>query len=338
MLNSFQYSNQQYFPDIHSNELALLVIAYLRPDNLEFILDTAIDAGVKIIYISIDYPKNPTKDNLELHNQVISVARKYRNCSQYTIHIVEREFNVGCSAAVLSSCDWFFNNVEKGIVLEDDCIPTSDFFEYCRDALKIVQNDEGIWIACGTQFAPRSLSHTWVLSKYPLTWGWATTSIKWKEMSASLRESEGKLPRFKSRNISFPEAIYWDAGALRATRGISDAWDTPLVQKMLLNSKLAILPNVSLVSNIGNDEFATHTHGSSIGLKQETGKYTRSDYLPIVNTDVDYWLKKRFYRIRIRHILTTRVTYLIDALQSRNRHNLSLESRWENAKIENYPL
>jgi hypothetical protein len=315
------------------NELALLIIAYLRPKNLKSILDMAIRAEVKRVYISIDFPKLPSEENMKLNSQVVSIAEKYKEISGLEVNIFARERNVGCSAAVLSSCDWFFEKVDKGIILEDDCIPTEDFFDFCRDSIKVIAQREDVWLACGTQFAPINSKEPWHLSKYPLTWGWATTRLKWIEISQCLRESARNLRQSRIDSISISEAIYWDAGSSRAFRGVSDAWDTPLVQKMLLNSKLAILPTVSLVSNIGNDPFATHTHGDSIGLRVSTGKYSRSDVFPTRNSVADSWLKKQFYKISVRHILTTKVTYILDLFQPSRRKNFGLVNQWKTAKI-----
>jgi len=314
-------------------DLALLIIAYLRPQNLESILEIALRSDVRRFYISIDFPRIPSEENMELNSQVVSIAQRYAKISGLEVNIFTRGGNVGCSAAVLSSCDWFFKNVEQGIIIEDDCIPTEDFFLYCKDSIDVLRQREDVWLACGTQFAPINSDWPWHLSKYPLTWGWATTRSKWKQISACLQDSTYNLQQSRTSDISLTEAIYWDAGSSRALRGISDAWDTPLVQRMLLNSKLAILPTVSLVSNIGNDNFATHTHGDSIGLGVSTGEYSRSDIFPVRNFGMDNWLKKNFYRISARHIITTKVTYIMDLLQSRSRKKVRLIDHWKMAKI-----
>ncbi len=314
--------------------LAVLVVAYLRPDNLGRILEFAQRAGVNRFFISIDFPRDTKERNLELHSEVLSVARNFQKSSGCEVQIFERKQNVGCSAAVLSSCDWFFENVDHGIVLEDDCLPTLDFFAYCADAFPIIEENQGIWLACGTQFAPPFSTEPWVLSRYPLTWGWATTKKNWIEISSSLMESHVELKASRERGITFPESTYWNAGALRAKSGVSDAWDTPLAQTMLLRSKLAILPRIALVSNIGNDSQATHTHGKSIGLRLKTGSYSASARKPDTVKEVDDWLMKEFYQIKTRHVFSTRITRFIDFFFCRMLRSTRLTVRWERARIE----
>lgn len=315
-------------------DLAVLVIAYLRPDNLDRILEISQSAGVTKFFISIDFPRNASIDNLELNAKVLSISSNFQKVSGCEVHIFEREKNVGCSAAVLSSCDWFFEHVDCGIVLEDDCLPTLDFFKYCADTFPLIEDNQNVWLACGTQFAPPISDEPWVLSRYPLTWGWATTKKKWIQISSSLNEPFSGLKASRKKDISVPESVYWNAGALRAIRGISDAWDTPLVQKMLVKSKFAVLPRVALVSNIGNDSKATHTHGTSRGLGLKTGSYLASTRKPNLVKEIDHWLRRNFYQISTRHIVSTRITRLIDFFSCQVRKSISLTSRWETARIE----
>lgn len=51
---------------------------------------------------------------------------------------IERRYaerNQGCRAGVRSAIDWFFEQVDEGIILEDDCVPHPDFFPYCAHLL-----------------------------------------------------------------------------------------------------------------------------------------------------------------------------------------------------------
>ena len=327
-------ANQMGDVSQRSQDLAVLVIAYLRPDNLDRILEISRSAGVTKFFISVDFPRNASMNDLKLNAKVLSISRNFQRVSGCEVHIFEREKNVGCSAAVLSSCDWFFEHVDHGIVLEDDCLPTVDFFAYCADTFPLLEDNQNVWLACGTQFAPPVSDEPWVLSRYPLTWGWATTKKKWIQISSSLNEPFSELRASRKREISVSESVYWNAGALRAIRGISDAWDTPLVQKMLLKSKFAVLPRVALVSNIGNDSKATHTHGTSIGLGLKTGSYSASMKKPDLVKEIDEWLRLNFYQISKRHMVSTKLTRLIDFFSCRVHKSITLTSRWERARIE----
>jgi hypothetical protein len=46
-----------------------------------------------------------------------------------------RDHNLGCKHGCISAIDWFFENEEMGIILEDDILPDHSFFKYCEDLL-----------------------------------------------------------------------------------------------------------------------------------------------------------------------------------------------------------
>ena len=56
------------------------------------------------------------------------------NCKVRTLF---RDKNLGCREAVSSAISWFFENVEEGIILEDDCLPDISFFYYCSSILSL---------------------------------------------------------------------------------------------------------------------------------------------------------------------------------------------------------
>jgi hypothetical protein len=316
------------------SSMSLLVVAYLRPESLKLILETAYESGIRNFFVSIDFPRNSSSENLELSSKVSRVVTDFKLGSQAKVTTAVRDKNVGCTPAVLSSCDWAFSKTDNLIILEDDCIPTSDFFDFCRTSLPAIKKDPKTWLAGGTQIAPSNMiDEPWLLSKYPLTWGWCTTSDKWTLIRNSLSTPGGKLTRINSPELSLHERRYWNAGAKRAFSGISDAWDTPLVQQMLLNKALAILPKRPLISNVGNDQVATHTHGNATGLRVNTGSFSTPESSPKRNTEVENWLRNDFYAIKFRHLLSTRVTSLIDIVTRRQFRGKSLVESWNLAKL-----
>ena len=310
---------------------ALLVVAYLRPKNLEDILRIAFNAGVRKFYVSVDAPKSQDGEFKALHNAVIRTVENFQKANNAEIVTHFRNLNVGCSAAVLSSVDWLFRNESIGMILEDDCIPSPDFFHFVNTSMPLIKRERDVWLACGTQFVEGLTQARWYKSRYALTWGWATTRDKWIEMSLKLRGEEVET-EYRSK-IGYSERLYWEAGARRARTGIIDAWDIPLVQQMLASGKYAILPAHSLVTNVGNDQVATHTIGHAIGINTALGSFANDFSYPLENREMDEWLQRSFYQIRARHILSTKVTRFLDILLLRRHRSLPLETRWKSAQI-----
>jgi hypothetical protein len=314
---------------------AALIIAYRRWENVAELIRILRVQGIKRIYIAID--RNSSSD-LPLSvdvDKTIEIAINARRQVE-AIYVSVHSENVGCSAAVLSACDWFFENEEFGLVFEDDCIPATEFFTYANKSKQVIESNNDVWLFCGTQFATDLPNQdSWSLSKYALIWGWGTSREKWKQIALALKNDALNV---YDRNISIAEKQYWKAGALRSSSGIVDAWDNVLIQRMLCLGKKAILPQFSLVTNIGNDSAATHTIGNSSWLRMKTGSFGIPTHDPSENPILDLWLKNKFYKISIRHILTTRITNLLDLIAMRKTRVVRLATRWENARKNLTPL
>ena len=49
---------------------------------------------------------------------------------------------MGCKKRISSGLDWVFNQVERAIILEDDCKPAESFFRFCDELLELYKDDE----------------------------------------------------------------------------------------------------------------------------------------------------------------------------------------------------
>ena len=317
---------QEFVSMKFDDDFGVLLLAYRRSTSLNDILVACSRAGIKRIYINIDGPKSSSHSDFSDRKRVLDFCKNWENeHPEISIRMNIREENLGCSASVLQSIDWAFVFERHLIVLEDDCVPDVSFFNYCRDSLSILTDDNNVMLSCGSQFAPLYLTKKkWMISKYALTWGWATTRTKWLRLKDYMQLEE------KNRNsrISLYEQVYWRAGARRARYGFVDVWDTILVNAMIENGLTSILPAMTLVSNKGDDAFATHTHDDSTWLHQQIGFYSRSWTLQ-ENHDVDDWLKRNFYKIRFRHLFSTIVSRVLDEIFSKRRKVSHLSVRWQ---------
>lgn len=318
-----------------SRSIAVLIVAYRRKDSLEKILDICKLNKVEDIYIALDGPKNNCLIGMNDNFAMKLTVSKFKKQFSGRVTIMKRETNMGCAPSVLSACDWVFEKEDSVIILEDDCIPTSDFFKFSRLSIEIIKSDKRVWLSCGTQFMPQdSRMDSWFLSRYPLTWGWCTTKEKWQEISAAIKNCKV----LSSEKVSFEESVYWNAGSRRAQRGWVDVWDTILAQQLLAFSKLVILPKYNLVSNTGYDDYATNTTESSKRIHTEIGRFVMPKSKPKLEPKVNFWLRTEFFRIRKRHLITTRGTRIKDLLLHFKKPFLPLKDRWLSAENERKSL
>jgi hypothetical protein len=310
---------------------SLLIIAYQRKANVEEIIKAALSNRVSSIYVSIDCHKTGDFQGKVIHDEIVELIDSYSKTYPGKFFMLKREFNRGCSAAVLSSLDWFFSNEVNGVVLEDDCIPSSAFFDFSVYSFSILETEEEVWLSCGTQFTPESVTKRMpVLCSYPLIWGWASTNSKWSEIRKALKEDLDR-PTLRSFRLGI-QGLYWISGARRAKEGFVDAWDTPLASAMWQRRKMALLPGANLVSNRGMDDHATHTKNPSPWLNLPIGEFPYPSQSPIFSYEISDWLSKNFYQISYVHPVRNFMRYILD--KGKVPPYGSLSKRWDVANTD----
>lgn len=294
--------------------LSALIIGYRRSANIDLLIRSCINNNVTSIYVALDNVIEKSKDSQAIQDYLdcIKVVKNAMQKNPGLIEFAVQEKNAGCAVGVLSACNWFFSRVNYGIVLEDDCIPSSDFFKFVVDQFNNLETNSNAWLICGSQLV--SYDHNLrgaYLSKYALTWGWATTSSKWTEMYGAITKKNDTYRSFLQ--VINPESSYWFYGALRAELGYVDVWDTVLLNRMIQNEKKSILPYQNLIENIGSDDVATHTKGDSLSKQLKPGTYfpTRNIKSDLLMDDL---IKKEIYRISYAHLIRNRIRRLIDRL------------------------
>jgi len=313
--------------------ISALIIAYRRSEPVLRIIEILAESGVTKIYIALDAANlENTLASAESEALLLSMLRMQEN-SSLEIKIAKHSENVGCSAAVISACDWFFANEEYGIILEDDCIPSEDFITFALSARAVIEQHSSIWMACGTQFAPSYLmDDAWITSRYALIWGWATSRDKWRRIVDLILNPQ---TIGASSLVDSSERQYWNAGSRRSSLGIVDAWDNVLIAQMIGQGAEAVLPRASLVSNVGFDSAATHTKNHSQWLSHVPASFKVPECAPSFNQNVDEWLKRHFYGIAFRHLFSTRITQFFDLVSGKHGRASSLKER-TNCAAENF--
>jgi hypothetical protein len=179
-----------------------------------------------------------------------------------------RDENLGCRRAISGAISWFYEHVEEGIILEDDCLPSQSFFQYCQELLNRYRDNEQVMVISGDNFqAGRTVTgDSYYFSRYPHCWGWASWRRAWQKYDDTLtgwpeyQESQAFLdigadnPLFKS---------YWSRNFSRVISGEVDSWAYAWTYNCWVNGGLTAIPEKNLVKNIGFGPDATHTTGAS---------------------------------------------------------------------------
>lgn len=211
----------------------------------------------KKLYISSDGPRQSHPDDIIKINWIRNYLLSNINwpCEIKTLFF---DKNLGCKYAVSSAISWFFLNEEMGIILEDDCLVTSDFFSYCSTLLDKYSNDEKIFQINGTCFLnQRNIDESYFFSKYSHIWGWATWRRAWQHYEINNYNYESDF--LKIDFYSELEKQYWHQTFKQYFDNKIDTWDYPWTFTIFKNDGLCIYPNKNMVENIGFGPNATHT-------------------------------------------------------------------------------
>lgn len=98
--------------------------------------------------------------------------------------------NMGCRRRVSSGLDWVFQQVDRAIILEDDCLPSPAFFQYCAEMLQRYQDNPQVMTISGmTYFSGKHrIVDSYHFSRYPLIWGWASWARAWHHYDVDMKD------------------------------------------------------------------------------------------------------------------------------------------------------
>ncbi len=280
----------------------VLVLAYMRPEMTMRLLRRLVGSGISRIYVSIDGPKNDSDAGKQA--TLIEDIDEFLSSHKVNWKIQYSPDNLGVRNGVLAGLDWFFNQEESGIVLEDDLEFSQDFLNYCAHYLSDLDKFDDIWMISGMQVLddhPGDYSH--ILSSYPMIWGWATTSKKWREIRTATSRQELLSPwKFGSQR-----SYFWNRGYSLVQSGKLDTWDLPLVLAFLSNKKFCLISCSNLVKNIGFDVNASHTAKLIFPLNHPIQSLGHSTHVNVnelhYSKSYDALLEKKVFKFTRRQIL-----------------------------------
>jgi hypothetical protein len=239
----------------------ILFVVFNRPHTTARVFEAIRKAKPAQLFIASDGPRtgHPTDaENCEKVRQI--VAGVDWPCEVKTLYQPQ---NLGCRKAVSTAISWFFEQVEEGIVLEDDTLPSPSFFTFCEQLLNHYRHNEQVMMISGDNFQWGKWrgDGTYYFSGYTHIWGWASWRRAWKYYDvnmSSYNPAEAKV-MVRKRLRSTMEQTYWLNQFEKAAQGKIDTWDYQWTYAVWKQNGLAVMPNINMVSNIGFGSGATNT-------------------------------------------------------------------------------
>ena len=251
----------------------IVLFVYNRPihtmQTVEGLLQNP-EAKDSIIYIFADGPKkNAKQSDLEKIKETRSYIHTIKGFKD--IIIKESDCNKGLANSTIEGCTNVINQHGKMIMIEDDDIPTKYFLSYVNRCLEKYANDESIWCVSGyvdNKLLPAYGDDDLFLVRRPSSWGFGTWKRCWDKVIWDVPTLKGL---FKHRDIirGYNKWAGIDSSEIMfgLFKGIYSSWSIRYNLGAYLNNSLTILPNKSLIKNIGTDGSGTHCEGQELKLQ-----------------------------------------------------------------------
>ncbi|WP_044212784.1 hypothetical protein [Flammeovirga sp. OC4] len=243
-------------------ETPILFLIFNRPDTTSKVFSRIKEVKPKKLFIAADGPRNDKVGEEELCEKTrkLVIDNIDWDCEVQTLL---REGNLGCGKAVSSAITWFFENVEEGIILEDDCYPSISFFYFCSNLLEYHRDDEKIFNICGTTFysTKENKNQDYYFTSYTHIWGWATWKNRWAKYSYDMIGYPLEIENIVRRKKLDREQEYYLRYIFDSVynKSYKSTWDYQFIFSFLKSDALCIKPYKNLITNIGFGEDATHT-------------------------------------------------------------------------------
>jgi hypothetical protein len=240
----------------------VLFIAFNRYDSARQVLEAIRQARPPRLYFACDGPRNEAerarcervRSLVELVDWECDLKTKFS------------EVNLGVKMGESTAMDWFWENEEEGIVLEDDTLPAQSFFWYCQELLEHHRHDDRVWCIMGnnlmTEWEARGPeSYYWSAHGYGAYWGWAGWRRVWRKYDVDMKDWPGVRDSGMLMGHFLSKGEMKEAYKLfEATyQGIIRSWDYQMDFQRILHRGVTCIPNVNLIRNIGFGADGTHT-------------------------------------------------------------------------------
>ncbi len=239
----------------------IALIIFNRPDSVRRSFARIRQARPSKLFIISDAPREQREGEAALVQQSREIAEQVD--WQCDVRKIYASTNLGCKRRISSGISEALDEVDRLIIIEDDCVADPSFFTYASTLLDRYADDHRVMSVGGNNFQQgiNRTRHSYYFSKYSHCWGWATWRRAWQTFDLKM----SAWPQFRDaghlasycRNQR--ESDYWSAIFDRCYAGEIDSWAYPWLLTCWMHHGLATIPRENLVRNIGFGADATHT-------------------------------------------------------------------------------
>lgn len=278
-------------------ETPVLFITFARPDYARQTWEGIKAAKPKTLYFYSNKGRDKKEGEVERNNEI----RAYVNEIDWKcdLHTWFREETANVYDSLRGAIDWLFDNEERGIVLEEDCVPTKAFFSFVDQLIVKFENEKNVWCISGDNFIDDNLiPNDYYFSQYHYMYGWATWADRWHKIDwySSWNKKDFVASHFKELYKTKRQINYRVKELKRLSDFINttNCWDYKFGYTIDCYKGLTVHPKYHLVTNVGI--MGAHHKNKKEGPINKKATFTQDKYqiikpLPQLKANLDIDLK-----------------------------------------------
>ena len=283
----------------------IALIAFNRPDVTKQTFKQIKKKKPEKLFLIVDGPREGNFQDLKNNEKVKKIisnidwkCKVYKNFSKK---------NLGLKKRIVSGLNWVFKNVDRAIILEDDCYATNNFFIFCEKLLNLYKSNKKIHVITGNNFQAGPVNNnSYYFSKYSHIWGWATWRRTWKLYDDDDKKIKKFLNSRKFKKVCgiSGEQKYWRNMYSQIKSGDLKSWAFYFLINIWDKEGITITPNLNLVKNLGINKKSFSNLNENylqINISKKTLKFPLIHPKKLkVDEKADNWV---FYNIYKRSLL-----------------------------------
>ncbi len=230
----------------------VLLINFCRPDFTKAQIDRLREIKPKQVFMAVDGPRPGRESDIEVCKAVRALAKDIDwPCKIKTLFQGE---NLGCKYAPPAAITWFFENVESGIILEDDVCPTPEFFRFATELLERYRDDERVGMIAGFNRynIQTDAEASYHFNAHPDIWGWGTWRRVWRNYDVELHDAQ--RGQIASIRLATRRGRHDFLCGIKAVGNGLQTWDYQFGLMFMMREYLSATPKEKLVANHGVNE------------------------------------------------------------------------------------
>ena len=247
------------------SNVPVMLLFFNRPEPLKKVFESIKKARPTKLFLVQDGPRENREDDIEN----IKKCRDIVSDIDWECDVVKdfSERNLGCGLRTYSGMTNCFKIVDRLLMVEDDTLPSQDFFPFCEELLDRYKNDERINHICGFNHLGKNNStpNSYFFSNVGATWCVGTWKRVWEKMEFNMDYVKDKYAMKCINDIPFPKNHGKTIVKINSKRyqtlvegGHISAWTGQFGFQRWLNSRLILIPSVNMMTNIGLTPDSAH--------------------------------------------------------------------------------